>query len=93
MRVKYARQYEQAGNQLKANDFYRESVLEVTEGIVSARVWLDWLPESLMMAGSAYEKLKLNKSAENVYKQITKFYEGSKWATESQKRLEALPAS
>ena len=93
MRVQYARQYEQAGNQLKAKDFYRESVLEVTEGIVSARVGLDWLPESLMMAGSAYEKLKLNKSAENVYKQITKFYEGSKWATESQKRLEALPAS
>jgi len=46
-----------------------------------------------MMAGSAYEKLKLNKSAENVYRQITKFYEGSKWATESQKRLESLPAS
>ena len=93
MRVQYAKQYEQAGNQLKANDFYRESVLEVTEGIVSARVGLDWLPESLMMAGSAYEKLNLNKSAENVYRQITKFYEGSKWATESQKRLEALPAS
>ena len=45
------------------------------------------------MAGDAYEKLNLNKSAENVYKQVTKFYEGSKWATESQKKLEALPPS
>ena len=93
MRVQYARQSEQSGNELKAQEFYRESVLEVTEGIVSARVGLDWLPESLMMAGDAYEKLKLTKSAENVYKQVTKFYEGSKWAAESQKRLDALPPS
>ena len=33
------------GNSLKASEFYRQSVLEVTEGIVSARVGLDWLPE------------------------------------------------
>ena len=93
MRVQYARQSEQSGNEVKAQVYYRESVLEVTEGIVSARVGLDWLPESLMMAGDAYEKLNLNKSAENVYKQVTKFYEGSKWAAESQKKLEALPPS
>jgi hypothetical protein len=93
MRVQYARQSEQSGNEVKAQEYYRESVLEVTEGIVSARVGLDWLPESLMMAGDAYEKLNLNKSAENVYKQVTKFYEGSKWAVESQKKLEALPPS
>ena len=54
MRVQCTRQSEQSGNELKAQEFYRESVL-VTEGIVSARVGLDWLPESLMMAGDAYE--------------------------------------
>ena len=68
-------------------------MLEVTEGIVSARVGLDWLPESLLMAGDAYEKLKLNEAAINVYKQVSIFYEGSKWAVESKKRLDSLPAS
>jgi tetratricopeptide (TPR) repeat protein len=93
LRVQYARQYEQGGNELKAAEFYRQSVLEVTEGIVSARVGLDWLPESLLMAGDAYEKLNLNEAAMNVYKQVSIFYEGSKWAVESKKRLDALPAS
>lgn len=93
LRVQYARQYEQGGNELKASEFYRQSVLEVTEGIVSARVGLDWLPESLLMAGGAYEKLKLNEAAQNVYKQVSIFYKGSKWAAESKKRLDALPAS
>ena len=93
LRVQYARQYEQGGNELKAAKFYRQSVLEVTEGIVSARVGLDWLPESLLMAGDAYEKLNLNEAAMNVYKQVSIFYEGSKWAVESKKRLDALPAS
>ena len=68
-------------------------MLEVTEGIVSARVGLDWLPESLLMAGDAYEKLNLNEAAMNVYKQVSIFYEGSKWAVESKKRMDALPAS
>jgi tetratricopeptide (TPR) repeat protein len=93
LRVQYARQYEQSGNELKAAEFYRQSVLEVTEGIVSARVGLDWLPESLLMAGGAYEKLSLNEAAINVYKQISIFYKGSKWAIESKKRLDAIPAS
>lgn len=93
LRVQYARQYEQGGNELKAAEFYRQSVLEVTEGIVSARVGLDWLPESLLMAGDAYEKLNLNEAAMNVYKQVSIFYEGSKWAVESKKRMDALPAS
>ena len=93
LRVQYARQFEQGGNELKAAEFYRQSVLEVTEGIVSARVGLDWLPESLLMAGDAYEKLSLNEAAINVYKQVSIFYKGSKWAVESKKRLDALPAS
>ncbi|MDA8774389.1 hypothetical protein N9N13_01560 [Opitutales bacterium] len=93
LRVQYARQFEQGGNELKAAEFYRQSVLEVTEGIVSARVGLDWLPESLLMAGDAYEKLSLNEAAMNVYKQVSIFYEGSKWAVESKKRMDALPAS
>ncbi len=93
LRVQYARQFEQGGNELKAAEYYRQSVLEVTEGIVSARVGLDWLPESLLMAGDAYEKLNLNEAAMNVYKQVSIFYKGSKWAVESKKRLEALPAS
>ena len=93
LRVQYARQYEQGGNELKAAEYYRQSVIEVTEGIVSARVGLDWLPESLLMAGDAYEKLNLNEAAQNVYKQVSIFYKGSKWATESKKRLDALPAS
>mgnify|MGYP003972252705 FL=1 len=93
LRVQYARQYEQGGNELKAAEFYRQSVLEVTEGIVSARVGLDWLPESLLMAGDAYEKLNLHEAAMNVYKQVSIFYKGSKWAVESKKRLDALPSS
>ena len=44
MRVQYARQFEQAGDSIKAAEFYRQSVLEVTEGIVSARVGLDCCP-------------------------------------------------
>lgn len=93
MRVQYARQYEAGGDELKSAEYYRQSVLEVTEGIVSARVGLDWLPESLLMAGDAYEKLSLNEAAKNVYKQVSIFYEGSKWAAESKKRLDLLPAS
>ena len=93
LRVQYARQFEQAGDSVKAAEFYRQSVLEVTEGIVSARVGLDWLPESLMMAGDAYEKLELNEAAKNVYKQVKIFYDGTKWAAESEKRLANLPAT
>ena len=80
----YAKQ--QSGNNLKQN--FTESFWKLQQ----MQIKLD-LPESLMMAGDAYEKLKLTKLAENVYKQVTKFYEGSKWAAESQKRLDALPPS
>jgi TolA-binding protein len=65
-------------------------VVEVTEGIVSARVGLDWLPESLLMAGDAYEKLEQLEAAKNVYEQVTRFFPGSKWEATSRKRMEAL---
>jgi len=91
IRVQYARRYEAQGNEFKAADEYRQSVLEVTEGIISARVGLDWLPESLMMAGDAYEKLKLFESAGNVYKQVEMFYKSTKWERLSKERLAQLP--
>ena len=40
---------------------------------------------SPMMAGDAYEKLELNEAAKNVYKQVKIFYDGTKWAAESEK--------
>jgi hypothetical protein len=91
VRVQYARRSEALGDEFKAADEYRQSVLEVTEGIISARVGLDWLPESLMMAGDAYEKLKLNEAARNVYKQVNIFYKSTKWESLSEKKLNALP--
>ena len=92
IRVQYARRYEAQGDEFKAADEYRQSVLEVTEGIISARVGLDWLPETLMMAGDAYEKLKLFEAAGNVYKQVEMFYKSTKWESLSKKRLAQLPA-
>ena len=64
---------------MKSADYYRQSVLEVTEGIVNARIGLDWLPESLMMAGDAYEKLELQEAAKNVYNQVQVFFPKTKW--------------
>ena len=93
IRVQYARQFEAGGNDLKAKDFYRQSVLEVTEGIVNARVGLTWLPESLMMAGDAYENLELNEAARNVYKQVNVFFKSTKWASMSEEKLMRLPGS
>ena len=49
VRVQYARRFEASGDSLQANEYYRQSVEEVTEGIVSARVGLDWLPESILL--------------------------------------------
>ena len=92
IRVQYARRYEAQGDEFKAADEYRQSVLEVTEGIISARVGLDWLPESLMMAGDAYEKLKLFDAAANVYKQVEMFYKSTKWESLSKDRLAQLPS-
>jgi tetratricopeptide (TPR) repeat protein len=91
VRVQYARRSEAQGDEYKAADEYRQSVLEVTEGIISARVGLDWLPESLMMAGDAYEKLKLFDAARNVYKQVNIFYKSTKWEGLSEKKLNGLP--
>jgi len=93
IRIQYARRYEDAGDDLKASEYYRQSVLEVTEGIVNARIGLDWLPESLMMAGDAYEKLELNEAAKNVYNQVVVFFKETKWEKLSQARLDALPQS
>ena len=93
IRVQYARQYEARGDELKAADYYRQSVLEVTEGIVNARVGLDWLPESLMMAGDAYEKLELIEAAKNVYNQVKVFFPKTKWEKMSMDRIAALPSS
>ncbi len=92
IRVQYARMHEAKGDEIKAADEYRQSVLEVTEGIISARVGLDWLPESLMMAGDAYEKLKLFESAGNVYKQVEMFYKSTKWERLRKERLAQLPS-
>lgn len=91
VRVQYARQFEAAGNKEKSSDYYRQSVLEVTEGIVTARVGLEWLPESLIMAAEAYENLELNEAARNVYKQIMIFYKSTKWEKQSEERLANLP--
>ena len=93
LRIQYAKRYEAQGNKEQAAEYYRQSVLEVTEGIVMARVGLDWLPESLLMAGGAYEKLNLNDAARNIYRQIGIFYKDSAWSAESKKRIAALPPS
>ncbi|MBC8348516.1 MAG: hypothetical protein H8E24_07815 [Verrucomicrobia bacterium] len=93
LRIQYAKRYEAQGSKEQAAEYYRQSVLEVTEGIVMARVGLDWLPESLLMAGGAYEKLNLNEAARNVYRQVGIFYKDSSWAAESKKRIAALPPS
>ena len=90
VRVQYARRFEASGDDIKAAEFYRQSVEEVTEGIVLARVGLEWLPECLLMAGDAYEKLQQVEAAKNVYEQLTRFFPNSKWETLSRKRLEAL---
>ena len=90
IKVQFARRYEAAGDQEQSAEYYRQSVVEVTEGIVSARVGLDWLPESLIMAGDAYEKLEQVDAAKNVYQQVTRFYKSTKWDSKSQKRLQAL---
>lgn len=92
IRVQYARQFEAAGDKGKSDEYYRQSVLEITEGIVNARVGLEWLPESLMMAADAYEKLELHDAARNVYKQVKIFYKSTKWEKMSDDRLAKLPA-
>lgn len=93
VQVQYARREEIGGNNEKAATYYRQSVLEVTEGIVNARIGLDWLPESLLMAGDAYENLELSEAARNVYNQIKTFFPNSKWDKQSSERLSNLPQS
>ena len=91
IRVQYARQYEAAGDQVKSAEYYRQSVLEVTEGIVTARVGLEWVPESLIMAAEAYENLELHEAARNVYRQVMIFYKSTKWEKQSQESMANLP--
>jgi len=91
IRVQYARQYEARGDEFRSSEYYRQSVLEVTEGIVNARIGLDWLPESLLMAGDAYEKLDLHEAAKNVYNQVKVFFPKTKWEKMSTDRLAKLP--
>jgi hypothetical protein len=91
IRVQYARRFEAQGSPVQAAEYYRQSVLEVTEGIISARVGLSWLPESLMMAGNAYEKLELFDPARNIYKQVLIFFKSTKWEALSERRLAELP--
>jgi tetratricopeptide (TPR) repeat protein len=93
VQVYNARQEEISGNDEKAAAYYRQSVLEVTEGIVNARIGLDWLPESLLMAGDAYENLELQEAARNVYNQVKTFFPNSKWDKLSTERLSNLPQS
>jgi len=52
---------------------------------------LDWLPESLLMAGDAYEKLDLHEAAKNVYNQVKVFFPKTKWEKMSTDRLAKLP--
>ena len=93
IRVQYAIQYEAANKPEISSDYYRQSVLEVTEGIVNARVGLEWLPESLVMAAEAYENLELNDAARNVYQQVKIFYKATKWEKISDDKLASLPTS
>ena len=60
-----ARMAQAASATAEAAESRRQSVQEVTEGIVMARVGLDWLPESLLMAGGAYTKLAARQIAEH----------------------------
>lgn len=93
IQVQYARQLESSGDEIRSKEYYRQSVLEVTEGIVNARIGLDWLPESLMMAGDAYEKLELQEAARNVYNQVKVFFPKTKWEKLSLERIANLPES
>ena len=102
-----ARKAEQARNIEKAEENYNGAVTEVTEGIVSSRVGLDWLPETLLMAAYFYEKLATTNSAsdkpdpkavesarnaaKNIYRQMLVFYKGTSWATLATKKLGAVP--
>lgn len=89
--LNYARIQEQRGATEAAESYYNQSVIEVTEGIVSSRVGLDWLPEALLMAAHGYEKLEAADSAKNIYRQMTVFYKGTNWATIANKRLGTAP--
>jgi len=88
--LRYARMQEQTGGK-SAESYYNQSVIEITEGIVSSRVGLDWLPEALLMAAYGYEKLDAKKSAENIYRQMQVFYKGTQWEKIATARLGAAP--
>ncbi len=88
--LRYARMQEQSGG-ASAESYYNQAVIEVTEGIVSSRVGLDWLPEALLMAAHGYEKLDATESARNVYRQMQVFYKDTQWAKIATSRLGAAP--
>ena len=66
-------------------------LFEVTEGIVTARVGLDWLPESLM-SRDAYEKLELTEAREMSTSKFPSFFKSTKWVAGA-KQTKALPPS
>ncbi|MFP6899669.1 MAG: hypothetical protein VCA36_01920 [Opitutales bacterium] len=89
--LNYARMQERSGATEASEAYYNQSVIEVTEGIVSSRVGLDWLPEALLMAAHGYEKLSAKESAKNVYLQMQAFYKGTQWEAIATKKLGASP--
>lgn len=70
--------YERQEGNRKAK--FENAIKEVTEGIVSSRVGLDWLPEALLMAAIGYENIQAKESADNIYRQMKVFYKGTHWA-------------
>lgn len=66
---------------------FENAIKEVTEGIVSSRVGLDWLPEALLMAAVGYESIQAKESADNIYRQMEVFYKDTHWAAYAIKKL------
>ena len=66
---------------------FENAIKEVTEGIVSSRVGLDWLPEALLMAAVGYESIQAKESADNIYRQMQVFYKDTHWAVYANKKL------
>jgi len=77
--------YERFENDRKKE--FENAIKEVTEGIVSSRVGLDWLPEALLMAAVGYESVQANESANNIYRQMIVFYKDTHWAAYATKKL------
>ncbi|MFP6855613.1 MAG: hypothetical protein VB980_07495, partial [Opitutales bacterium] len=78
-------EYERQEGNRKEN--FENAIKEVTEGIVSSRVGLDWLPEALLMAAEGYESIQAKESAANIYRQMKVFYKGTHWAAKAVEKL------